>query len=188
MVISSAPTNDKHLRWWCRCDCGSEKSFRGSRLRSGERRSCGCMSPTHKYRGVDKSLYSLWLGIRRRCLSKNEPLYRYYGGRGITISKEWGEYRNFLRDMSPRPVGMWIERVDVNGPYSKENCKWATPREQGRNRRNNRLISINGEAKPLVVWCEIAGRRPNSVSRRLRRGLAPEEAIFGFWRTNNSPD
>lgn len=188
-MISSAATHEKHLWWKCRCDCGNETSLRGSRLRSGESRSCGCASPVHKYRGVDRSLYSLWLGIRRRCLSKSEPLYKYYGGRGITISKEWGEYKNFLRDMSPRPVGMWVERVDVNGPYSKENCKWATPREQGRNRRNNRLITINNETNPLVVWCEIAQRRQSSVSRRLRRGLSPEDAIFGSWRQpNNSSD
>ncbi len=88
---------------------------------------------------ADIKTYVTWTDIRQRCNNKNNPSYANYGGRGIKIDPRWDVYNNFLQDMGEAPVGHSIERKDNNGDYTKENCKWATAKEQGRNRRTTIL-------------------------------------------------
>ena len=78
--------------------------------------------------------------MKRRCLNKNTPKYKYWGGRGITICKEWLEFENFYRDMGERPENKSLDRIDNNKGYYKENCRWANIEQQANNRRNNRFI------------------------------------------------
>jgi hypothetical protein len=138
--------------WKCRCDCGEESIANGYLLRHGDTRSCGCLrqqilaqgrvagiaasrSKTTAQGYVGTPTYRTWWSMLGRCFSPSAGNYQYYGGRGITVCERWRDFRNFLADMGPRPDGMSIDRVDVNGNYEPGNCRWATAKDQHRNRR-----------------------------------------------------
>lgn len=106
-----------------------------------------------------------------RCLDKNNPSYHLYGGRGITVCEAWlDSFEAFYRDMGPRPSSQHsIERIDNNGNYEPSNCKWATPLEQGRNRRNNRLITHDGETLCLTEWAIRVGITKSQLVKRIVR-------------------
>jgi len=139
--------------WWkARCACGKEKFFFIGNLRKGASKSCGCKRgeggknwTTH---GLSKHpLHKVWKGMRARCFSKTNQAYPAYGGRGITICDRWSEFSNFYEDMSHSwEAGLWLERINVDGNYEPQNCRWETPREQARNKRRTvRIITPDGE-------------------------------------------
>lgn len=171
--------------WICRCDCGTERSVRGANLRNGGTRSCGCATPeairaankTHGLCGRSPE-YKIWSSMRDRCLNPRARAYPSYGGRGITICPEWGDAGQFYADMGPRPSPAHsLDRIDNDGPYSPENCRWATPTDQQRNTRGNRLITFAGRTLPMSVWCEETGLKHSTLWERLRRGWSVERAL-----------
>ena len=97
-----------------------------------------------------------WSAARQRCYNSNAPNYKDYGERGITMCEEWGCFENFLRDMGDRPPGTTLERTDNNGGYTPENCTWATPKMQGRNRRDNFLVTVDGKQVALCALADSA--------------------------------
>lgn len=120
----------------------------------------------------------VWVGMKKRCYCKTCKAYPDYGGRGIVMSSEWkANYAAFLADMGEPEEGLSLERIDCNGPYSKENCKWATAKEQARNRRSNRIIEAFGQRKTLAEWSESSPVCRDTIAKRLNRGWKPEEAL-----------
>jgi hypothetical protein len=134
-------------------------------------------SVTH---GMTKTTtYNTWQGLRARCENPSNKDYANYGGRGIRVCAAWEAFECFLADMGPKPPGLTIERIDNDGPYSKENCRWATVAEQNRNRRNVRRLTFRGETRLLPDWCALLGINYISAHARLRRGWTVEETLTG---------
>lgn len=117
----------------------------------------------------DTKIYQCWHNMKSRCTNKKHPQYKHYGGRGIFVCKEWVSFRNFFSDMGDRPEGMTLERKDNNKGYSKDNCKWATAKEQANNRRSNRLIPFNGKRLSLSEWAKNLCIDKSALRLRLKK-------------------
>jgi hypothetical protein len=105
--------------------------------------------------------------MRRRCRNPKDRAYRNYGGRGIKVCDRWQTFENFLADMGEQPPNKEIDRINNDGNYEPRNCRWATVKEQARNRRTNRFVTIKGETHTIVEWAEISGLSPERIRQRL---------------------
>ena len=126
-------------------------------------------------------VYRVWRGMHNRCYNKNQKSYVDYGSRGIVVCQRWhgaDGYDNFIADMGERPEGGMIERNDNNGPYSPDNCRWATRSEQANNKRNNRLIEIDGVVKTKAQWAREHNMGVAIFGLRLKNGMPPKEALL----------
>jgi hypothetical protein len=170
--------------WNCKCECGNSAQVFTCHLTSGHTQTCGCshIEAAHKLNykhGMSKTrFYEIWLNIHKRCYEPNNQAYPNYGGRGITVCKEWHEFENFYRDMySTYTNKATIDRIDNNSSYSKDNCKWSNRTEQSNNRRSNRVIEFEGELETLAEWCRIKNLHYKAVHRRLKIGWSIEQAL-----------
>lgn len=126
---------------------------------------------------VDHPLYSTWDNMRGRCLTPSNKSFHNYGGRGIYICERWMTFWNFASDMGERPEGMTLERRDNNGPYSPDNCFWATRKAQARNRRDTVWLIIDGVRHSAADLAEIAGVKPDTIARRHAAGLSFDQIM-----------
>lgn len=140
----------KKVLWRCRCECGNETVVVSGSLVTGNTTSCGCIIPNFKHGGWNKSSYNTWRAMIRRCTIQTDKDYPYYGGKGVSVCPEWMKYENFVADMG-EPVGdETLDRIDVYGDYTKENCRWAGVQTQNRNTRL-RVNSTTGYTGVSVV-------------------------------------
>lgn len=166
-----------------KCDCGAEKEVFNADLLFGATQSCGCLKResiprfTH---GLSKTAtHRSWVHMKGRCLNRKDSGYKDYGGRGITICARWRHsFQNFLRDMGEKPPGMMLERINNNKGYERGNCKWATRKEQNRNKRNSLVIVVRGRKDCLPSLCEFFGVDYNLARSRLNYGWSAERAFF----------
>lgn len=119
--------------------------------------------------------YRIWSHMKRRCLDKDNPVYYRYGGRGISVRKEWLDFVNFYKDMGRCPEGLTLERINVDGDYCKENCKWASYLEQSNNRRNTFKITFNGHTKSSRDWERLFSLKRNILYHRIKIKKMPFE-------------
>lgn len=177
-------------RWWCRCVCGQNVLVRGSDLRNGSAKSCGCyrseqmtegrnaLHVTIRKHGLgDSQEYDIWKGIMRRCYDRRQVHYADYGGRGIAVCERWHDVVNFVADMGPRPQNTSIERIDNNRGYEPGNCRWATRTEQARNTRANVCTEIDGRRMCLAEVAELSGISRAQITRRFRAGLRGADLV-----------
>jgi hypothetical protein len=130
---------------------------------------------THRSKSVE---YKTWQDMLARCRNPSHRQYHHYGGRGITVCSRWTRsFSNFLLDMGRRPDGCSINRVDNNGPYSKDNCQWSTKIEQVNNMRSNRVITFNGQTRTMAQWGRLLGINYGTLTKRFSRGMPVEKAL-----------
>lgn len=128
----------------------------------------------------DLRRYRMWRGMHNRCYNANQKSYLHYGGRGIFVDQRWHGregFENFLLDMGEKPEEATLERIDNDGPYSPNNCRWATKAEQASNKRNNRWITVNGQTMTLAQWARQLGCSPSNILHRLSSGMSEEQAV-----------
>lgn len=122
--------------------------------------------------------YSVWQHMKNRCLNPNNDRYASYGGRGIKVCERWLKFENFLADMGERPRGTSLDRFpDKDGNYEPTNCRWATPKEQQRNMRSNRLLEHNGITMSVAWWAEHLQINYGTMIARVRRGWSVAKTL-----------
>lgn len=189
-VIEKASNKGVKTRWLCKCDCGNTVIVHTNSLMRDHTKSCGCLitdilkerNTTHGMYGI--RLYRVWNNVKRRCYTKNTPSYARYGGRGIKVCDEWLDFENFY-DWSMKngykedaDYGeCTLDRIDNDGNYCPENCRWTSIKQQQRNKGTNHLITYNGETKTIVEWAEKLQVGSDVIRSRLYRGWDEIEAI-----------
>lgn len=167
------PVKGVKPHWIVVCECGTRKTVRGSML--GRTTSCGCKGIKHRMHKHPS--YKSWDAMIQRCTNPKNPRFKDYGGRGITVCLEWRDFREFYRSMGARPKGTSIDRIDPNKGYEPGNCRWATAKEQMRNRRVSRVLTVAGESYCVSEWAERTGLGEKKIRGRLDRGWTPERAL-----------
>lgn len=176
--------------WLCACDCGKETIVKGNSLRTGGVKSCGCLSAeTSLIRNTKHGLsrrnakldriYSIHSNMLQRCENPENKSYKNYGGRGIRVCDEWHDvsaFYNWAMANGYRP-DLTIERIDNDGNYEPDNCRWATIKEQQNNRSNNHFLEFNGESHTISEWSEIVGIPRPVIDARLGRGWKTEKVL-----------
>ena len=173
-------------RWLCQCTCGRQVVMRGDVLRQGVQ-SCGCATGTRGHGecrgGRPSRLYNIWRDMRSRCGSPKNIGYHLYGGRGIRASPEWEAFPNFKlwSESSGYTPELTLDRIDPNGDYSPENCRWVTNREQQRNKRNTGWIEVRGLRLSLPEWAERLGVTKSALYKRRKDPSKLESYILAHW-------
>lgn len=125
--------------WDCSCECGGKATVNSLKLRTGHTGSCGCLKveavPNFRHGHSGTRTHRSWKEMRQRCLNPKSDKWEWYGGRGIVVCAEWDSFEQFLLDMGERPIGMTLDRINPDGDYKKDNCRWATPKQQAETNR-----------------------------------------------------
>jgi len=185
-VLNRAESLSNFAAWNCQCECGAIKVIRGTALRSGSIVSCGCYNrenhTKHGRRSSRKNnksdrTYTSYISMKARVLNPNAHAYENYGGRGIKICESWlnGGFEQFLADMGERPVDKSLDRIDYNGDYSPDNCKWSTREEQAENRRSSILVTFNGETKCISAWARELSVERYAIHSLIKKGKTLDE-------------
>lgn len=171
-----------HSAWKCKCECGNDVFIRGTYLKNGSVKSCGCLNKDKlremlTIHGESKArLYKIWVGIKERCFNENDSCYKNYGGRGITMCDEWKNnymlFRNwsyangYCEDINKESYS--IDRIDNNGNYCPDNCRWVGIKIQQNNTRHNHCIEYDGQMHTISEWADIYGIEYKLFYRRLK--------------------
>lgn len=177
-------------QWLCKCDCGKEVVVSALNLKRGHTRSCGCLVKSHGVRYT--RIYNVWCKIKSRCYNPKDIVFKHYGGRGIVMCEEWkNNPKAFFEwaiangyDKNAKRGECTIDRIDVNGNYEPNNCRWATQKEQCNNKRNNYLITYNNETHTVAEWSRKINMHLNTLYARLYKGWSVEKTLTTPLRGN----
>lgn len=182
LVIEEAGRKNRQVVWKCECDCGNTVLVRGSDLRNGGQKSCGCLhSKGRKTHGKsDTRIYRIWCGIKDRCCNPSCKYYGKYGGVGISVCDQWKDsFENFYSWSVANGYSdeLTIDRIDNRKGYSPDNCRWATYQQQTDNRRCTQNITFNGKSQTLKQWAKETGINYVTLWWRFKNGWVPEKAL-----------
>lgn len=170
--------------WICECDCGNVSSIRGDGMKNGHTSCCFVcgrkkLIDRNTIHGMSHSPeFKIWHGMIERCIRDSHSSFKYYGLKGIKVCDEWLSFEKFYKDMGSRPKGMTLDRINSSGDYCKENCRWATVREQNNNRSSNHKITFKDKTQNLTEWANENGILHETLSLRLRKyGWSIERAL-----------
>lgn len=177
-----------HDDWFCRCDCGTEKSVKSYNLRyttSGGSKSCGCLrnemmsARRFKHGLTDSPEHLAWQRIRQRCNNPNRDGYSFYGGRGIKVCERWeSDFMAFLSDVGPMPSSTCsIDRIDPDGDYEPRNVRWVDKIVQANNTRSNHRVTFQSETRTIAEWSRLVGIRQGTLAKRIREGWPVDAAM-----------
>ncbi len=174
---TQTPNGIWHRRWTCQCDCSKIVAVDMGAIRAGNILSCGCLNRElvskrrAKHRMCGTRTYHSWQLMTARCNNPNTPKWHRYGGRGIYICERWKVFVNFLKDMGEIPFDKTsIGRINNDGPYCKDNCRWETAKEQANNTKTNRMLTLNGVSKNTTQWSSELGINRRTLTSRLDDG------------------
>lgn len=185
-VLSYAGKRNGRTTWNCLCDCGKEVVVLGSSLKSGNTKACGCHQKdgwiNYKTHGKSKTrIYRIWQNMKNRCSNNHDKYYKNYGGRGITVCDEWLHNFQLFYDWSVSngyKDDLTLDRMNNNGNYCPENCRWASRTEQMNNMRANRILEYNGEKKTMAQWAEVVGIPRYVINSRINNyGWSIKDAL-----------
>lgn len=195
VAIRPLTPEDNHYKrglrkWLCQCDCGNTTFATTSDLRNGHSTSCGryryeraseCLTrlkqENQNYGLTKTKAYRSWISMMSRCYNQKMIYYKHYGGRGIKVCQRWHEYKHFLEDMGQPANNMTLDRIDNNGDYTPDNCRWATRKEQGNNRRTNLYVSYQGQKLSAMQFSEKFNLKYSHVVYLIHKQLSGEEII-----------
>lgn len=198
-VIGLHPTETRKTYWICQCDCGNMKIVRSDSLKCGAIKSCGCLKKKQDEKNLIRGpqrqrrmaagykvggtrLYEIWQGMKGRCYDEHDARYDRYGGRGITVCALWKDNFIAFRDWALSngyQENLTIDRIDNDGDYCPENCRWSTVKEQCNNRSTNINIKIGNVTKTLMQWCEIFELDyKKTYARYIRNGFLGINELF----------
>lgn len=173
-IIKGRSAKSPGKYWNCLCDCGQERTVREDHLTSGRSKSCGCARveslkrlATHKL--SNSPAYVSWAKMMERCYDSRHKSFHNYGGRGISVCRSWHDVSSFVNDMGQPPARSTLDRIDSNGNYEPSNCRWATRKQQSRNRRDNKLLNYAGETRCISEWAERIGISHDALNYRLKK-------------------
>ena len=185
IVIDRAKNSeDGRRRWKCKCECGNITILQTNALRRGNTKSCGCLrkmknekNPNYKHGKRNTKLYYIWQGMKQRCYDTKSVKYHNYGKRGIKVCDEWkNDFMSFYNwalkngfcEFKNRKE-QTLDRINNNGNYEPNNCRWVTQSENCRNRNNNKILVKDGISKTIAEWCEELGLNQRTVSKRAQK-------------------
>lgn len=166
--------------WKCVCECGNYTDAFTAELNSGHKQTCGNHSRSVGFVSKSTRLYRTWQNMKNRCYWEKDKSFRNYGGRGIRVCEEWKNSFSNFREWALRSGykdNLTIDRINTNGDYSPENCRWATIKQQENNKRNNHRLEFNGITKTISEWAEALDIPKQALSNRIKAGWPVEEAL-----------
>lgn len=176
----------KRNLWFCQCECGNSTLVLTSDLLAGKSTSCGCFrksetSQRRKTHGMSNSrLYRIWNAMKERCQCTTNAQYNDYGGRGIIVCAEWRDSFETFYDWAISngyAEHLTIDRIDTNGNYCPDNCRWATPEMQNSNKRNNHILTYNGKTQTIQRWSKETGIPFTTLLYRVNNGWTVKAAL-----------
>lgn len=188
VVLKRADNTKKGMTYWlCKCDCGNTKIVRGTHLQAGKIKSCGCLvretsrETLSTHRLSKTRLYRVYCGIKARCYNPKNECYRIYGGRGITMCEEWKNnflsFYNWAINNGHRE-DLSIDRINNDGNYEPNNCRWATPKEQSNNTRRCIYVTYNNETHTITEWGRILNIDADTLLTRYHRNKNNLDRVF----------
>lgn len=186
LLVLEKYKNSKNGRtqWLCKCDCGNFSVVKTYRLTTGQTLSCGCKkfeSHNKKHGMKNTRIYSIWCGMKKRCYNHNDKKYKSYGAVGIEVCEEWkSDFESFYNwsIKNGYSENLTIDRINLKGNYSPENCRWITNLDQQNNKSNNVFIEYNGEVKTISEWCRKYNKNYKRVYNRIVHGVDFETSMF----------